>query len=99
MGHLPLTASMSPPLVGNGHLAFSKKISPPLLGHGSPSSERCEPSSFARAWSPAIDSVNVSSTGRDFKIFSEENLSGLIHFNFQEVKDSFKLDALNLTIK
>ena len=65
-GHLPLTRSMSPQLVGHGHLAVShanhpqllgnghlpltKSMSPPLVGNGSPSSEPCEPSSITREW-------------------------------------------------
>ena len=69
-----------------GHLAFSKKMSPQLLGNGSPSSERREPSSIAREWSPSIFEENVSLVG--FKSFyAVKQLSRLIHTNQKRFPD------------
>ena len=54
-GHLPLTRSMSPQLVGHGHLAVSHANHPQLLGNGLPS----------------IFEENVSSITRALKVFHD----------------------------
>ncbi len=43
-----------------GHLALTKSMSPPLLGHGSPSIDKVNVSSTGRERSPTIDKVNIS---------------------------------------
>ena len=48
-GHLPLTRSMSPQLVGHGHLAVSHANHPQLLGNGLPSIFEENVSSITRA--------------------------------------------------
>ena len=47
MGPLPLTKSMSPPLVGNGSPGSAKHY-PPLLGNGSPAIDKVDVSSAGR---------------------------------------------------
>ena len=56
MGHLPLTKSMSPPLVGNGSPGiFEENVS-----------------SFAREWSPSSEQREPSTIARDLKVFPYE---------------------------